>query len=172
MTGGKLATLSACCVLATFMAARGTLPGKKAFFESLRLGKKLKRACDSFVNAATIVEKSELAEHVRVRKIMDVCVAYSERAETMGKEADKEDDTHSFVTHRQMTGFLETFPVESVGVCIGEGAVQVFRRKGKVYDSILANADGAWTVGSGHDELNVLPLDDQRTELLILEPIA
>lgn len=154
------------------MATRGTLPGKRAFFESLKLGKKLKEACESFVNAATIVETSELAKHVRVRKIVDVCVAYSEKAEQTEQNAESEDGTHSFVTHRQMSVILESFPSESVGVSIGEDAVQVFRRNGKVYDSILGNAQGAWTVGSGHDELNVLPTDRKRTELLILEPVA
>lgn len=150
------------------MAARGKLPGKKAFFESLRLGEKIKSACESFVNAATIVEGSELAEYVRVKGIMDVCMKYSEKSE----QKEEKDLAHSFVTHKQMSVFLESFPLGSVGLSIGERAVQVFYRNGKVYDSILANMEGTWTIGSGHDELNVLPLNNDRTELMILEPVA
>lgn len=166
--GSKMSVVAACCVLAAFMAARRKLPGKKAFVESLKLGKKLKGACESFVNAATIVEKSELSEYVRVREIMDVCVQYSEMAE----DAEDGDETHSFVTHKQMSLLLETFPLGSVGMSITESDVQVFYRNGKVYDSILGDTEGTWTMGVGHDELSVLPSDGDRTELMILEPVS
>lgn len=160
--------VATCCVLATFMAARGKLPGKKAFAESLKLGKKIKDACESFVNAATMVEGSELAEYVRVREIMDVCMTYSKMAE----ETEDEGETHSFVSHKQVSLLLETFPLGSVGMSINERDVQVFYRNGKVYDSILADTEGTWRMGVGHDELNVLPLDMDRTELMILEPVT
>lgn len=167
MRNNKVSVVAACCVLAAFMAARGKLPGKKAFVESLRLGKKIKGACESFVNAATMVEASELAAYVRVTEIKDVCTTYSEMA-----EEGAEGEAHSFVTHKRMSMLLETFPLGSVGMSINERDVQVFYRKGKVYDSILADTEGTWTVGVGHDELSVLPLDGDRTELMILEPVS
>lgn len=164
-----MSIVAACCVLAAFMAARGELPGKRAFVESLKLGKKIKDACDSFVNAATMVERSELSAFVKVREIKDLCSTYSEMAD---KEMEDEGEAHSFVTHKQMSLLLETFPLGSVGMSINKRDVQVFCRKGKVYDSILADTQGSWTMGVGHDELSVLPLDGDKTELMILEPVS
>lgn len=158
------------CVLATFMTRRKSLPGKIAFSESIKLGRRLRKTCDSYVNFSSLVEKSELGTYVRVSRIVDVCEEYSRSRQNVQETKIRNRD-HSFLTHMEATALLDNFPTGTVGMSINTMGVHVFFRKGKVYDSITATYEGNWLVSAAHDKLCVLPQANDSTELLIFEPL-
>jgi hypothetical protein len=149
------------------MTRKQNLPGKKAFSMSFNLGKELCKTSDSFNNLARFVEKSQLGDLVKVSRVVDISVAYSKLAHLENVATD--DRYHSFLTHEEASNLLTELPVGNVGMSVNKNTVQIFMRKGKVFDSILANMEGKWEIAKGHDKLCVLPIGDGRTELLIFE---
>ena len=113
-----------------------------------------------------MVEASELAAYVRVTEIKDVHDLQRDgRRGGRGRSA--------FVRHAQ----TDVDVTRDVPVGVGGHEHKRARRasllqKRKSVRQHTRRHGGNVTVGVGHDELSVLPLDGDRTELMILEPVS
>jgi hypothetical protein len=154
------------CVLAVFMVHGGRLPGKRAFKESRALARRIVRDCDSFVNHATVIEKSELATFARVTRVLDYSPAYTDDRAREGAD----DREHSFLTRAEMFVFMGSLPVGAVGVWVVDDAcVEAFIRRDHMYERIVARFDGTWCVCTSSDQTHVVPTPECRAELMIFE---